>query len=123
MKRNLLFSKTALAFLMALFSVWGWGQTTIAFNGAEDSGSTISLSSAGTWSSSTTNSGTPAERIKTGLKSFQSGQGGASGSATYTSTLITIAISVFGYSSKFVELSILLFQLQQETVLILLLIN
>ncbi|KQT16048.1 hypothetical protein ASG31_13810 [Chryseobacterium sp. Leaf404] len=38
MKRNLFIPKTALAFLMALFSVWGWGQTTIF---SENMGTTL----------------------------------------------------------------------------------
>ncbi|MBD8084117.1 putative Ig domain-containing protein [Chryseobacterium caseinilyticum] len=101
MKRNLFIPKTALAFLMALFSVWGWGQTTIAFNGAEDGAPTLALSSQGTWASSTTNSGTPSnQRIKNGAKSFQST---ATSTAAYTSTLVSNAINVTGYTSKFVE--------------------
>lgn len=98
-------SKMFYAFLMTLFSVWGWGQVTIASNGAEDGTPTLTLNSQGTWVSSSTNTGTPSnQRIKSGSKSFQSGQGGSSGSIVYTSTLITNGVSISNYTSKSLEL-------------------
>ncbi len=88
-------SKMLYAFLMALFSVWGWGQTTtIAFNGAE--GSPTLLEASNTFSSSTTNSGTPASRIKSGTSSFQR--------ANATGTFISEGVSLSGYTSKVVEI-------------------
>ncbi|WP_294240641.1 putative Ig domain-containing protein [uncultured Chryseobacterium sp.] len=98
-------SKMLMAFLMALFSVWGWGQSTIASNGAEDGTPTLTLSSQGTWTSSSVNTGTPGnQRIKSGSKSFQSGQGGSSGSVVYTSTLTTNGVNISNYTSKSLEL-------------------
>ncbi|WP_209391199.1 lamin tail domain-containing protein [Chryseobacterium sp. RR2-3-20] len=97
-------SRMFYAFLMALFSVWGWGQTTIAFNGAEDNGSTLTLSDQGSWSVSSTNTGYPsANRIKTGTKSFQSVTSSSSSTAAYTSTLISNGVDVSGYTSKYIE--------------------
>ena len=79
-------------FLLPVCSI---AQTTIAFNGAESAGTTWTTSS-NNFTASTTNTGTPAERIKTGSQSWQRSNG--------TGTLITNAASTAGYTDCFVEL-------------------
>jgi len=81
--------------LMMILSNFGWGQTTIGFNGAETSGTTWTTSS-NTFTTSPTNTGTPADRIKNGTQSYQKSGGFAS--------LITNSISTTGYSNCFVEI-------------------
>jgi hypothetical protein len=82
-------------FLMVMGMGVSWGQTTIVFNGAESSGTTWTTS-ANTYTASTTNTGTPAERIKTGTQSYQKAGGFAQ--------LITNSASTAGYTDCFVEL-------------------
>ena len=95
-KKRHFMMRTALAFFMVLCSVWGWGQTTIAFNGAEDAGTSLATVS-NDFVLSNTNTGTPAERIKSGTKSFQQTTLG-------TKTLITTGVALNGYTSNYVEL-------------------
>ncbi|MDD2996874.1 MAG: Ig-like domain-containing protein [Paludibacter sp.] len=94
--RNQLTTKFLMLLLLFVgVSVSGWGQTTIVFNGAETSGTTW-VTSSNSFTSSTTNTGTPADRIKSGSYSFQK-----SGSSA---TLITNSASTAGYTDCFVEI-------------------
>lgn len=81
---------------LVLFKNIVFSQTTIAFNGAESSGTTWTTSS-NNFSQSSTNTGTPTnERIKNGSNSWQKANGSA--------TLITNSASTVGYSNCFVEI-------------------
>lgn len=81
--------------LLLSLPIASWGQVVIVSNGAETAGTTWTTSS-NSFAARTTNTGTPADRIKTGSRSWQEENG--------TFTLVTNGASTVGYVSCFVEL-------------------